>query len=160
MAKKAAKTETAAEKTTKKKAEASVAPAKAALSRKPYPTHDERIAMADKAIARVTALIASREALVAATEKKLADRTTALERARNDLAALQEKKTRILANKARAAVKRPVLSPEERAEHRKAALVKARAARKAAKEKRDALMEKLAQSGKSIDEALAELAKQ
>ncbi len=129
-------------------------------SRKPYPSHEERIAMADKDIARVTALIASREALVAATEKKLAERTTALERARNELTALQEKKARIIANKGRTVVKRPVLSPEERAEHRKAALAKARAVRKASKEKQDLLMEKLAASGKSIDEVLAELTKE
>ena len=146
-------------KTTKKAPAQQEKAAADAKVRKPYPTHEERIVMADKAIARVTALIASREALVAETEQKLSERKEALERARNELAALQQKKAHIVANQNKPVVSRPRLTPEERLERQKAALAKARAVRKAAKEKRDALIEKLAQSGKSIDEVLAALEK-
>ena len=49
------------------------------------------------------------------------------------------------------------LSPEERAAHRREALAKAREAKKTKKAQMEALMEKLAQSGKSIEELMAEL---
>ena len=125
--------------------------------RKPYPTHDERISAVETKIENVTKLIASREALVASTAAKLNERNTALERAKAELTALQEKKMRIIENKAKAAnkVSRPKLSPEERKAHRMEALEKARAVRKAEKEKQDLLIEKLAASGKTIDELLA-----
>ena len=47
---------------------------------------------------------------------------------------------------------KPKLSPEERAAHRREALAKAREAKKTKKAQMEALMEKLAQSGKSIEE--------
>ena len=52
---------------------------------------------------------------------------------------------------------KPKLSPEERAAHRREALAKAREAKKTKKAQMEALMEKLAQSGKSIEELMAEL---
>ena len=117
--------------------------------RKPYPTYDERIAAIETKTESVTKLITSREVLVAETKKKLDER----------IAALQEKKARIIENKAKAEnkVNRPKLTPEERAEHRKESLAKARAARKVEKEKRDVLMAKLAESGKTIDDILSML---
>ena len=127
--------------------------------RKPYPTYDERIAAIETKTESVTKLIASREILVAETKKKLDERIAALEHAKNELVALQERKTRIIENKAKAEnkVTRQKLTPEERVEHRKESLAKARAARKVEKEKRDALMAKLAESGKTIDDILSML---
>ena len=49
------------------------------------------------------------------------------------------------------------LTPEERAEKRKADLAKAREAKKAEKAKRDALMNALNEKGMSIDELLQQL---
>lgn len=108
--------------------------------RKPYPTYEERIAAIETKTESVAKLIASREVLVAETKKKLAERIAALEHAKDELAALQEKKARIIENKAK-----------------KESLAKARAARKVEKEKRDALMAKLAESGKTIDDILSML---
>ena len=54
---------------------------------------------------------------------------------------------------------KPKLSPEERAAHRREALAKAREAKKVQKARMEALMEKLAQSGKTIEELMAELDK-
>lgn len=124
--------------------------------RKPYPTYDERIAAIETKTESVAKLIASREVLVAETKKKLDERIAALKHSKDELTALQEKKARIIENKAKAEnkVNRPKLTPEERAEHRKESLAKARAARKVEKEKRDALMAKLAESGKTIDDIL------
>ena len=51
----------------------------------------------------------------------------------------------------------PKLTPEERAERRKEALAKAREAKRAAKEKYDALIAAIEESGKSVDEVLEEL---
>ena len=54
---------------------------------------------------------------------------------------------------------KPKLSPEERAAQRRETLAKAREAKKARKAQMEALMEKLAQSGKTIEELMAELEK-
>ena len=128
-------------------------------NRKPYPSYEERIKAVESAIIQANKLIASREALIAATEKKLSERKIAMEYAQNKLIKLEEKKNHIVANQQKAERKavQPKLSPEERAERRREALAKARAVRKAEKEKRDLLMEKLEKSGKSIDEVLATL---
>ncbi len=128
--------------------------------RKPYPAREERIALADKKISQLSALVASRETLVAATEKKLAERTKALKRAEDQLAKLEELKAHIIAMQNKPVVVRHKLSPEELAEHRKAAMAKARAMRKAASDKRNDVMEKLAKSGLSIDDLLAAVNKE
>ena len=54
---------------------------------------------------------------------------------------------------------KPKLSAEERSARRKEALAKARAVKKAEKEKYDALVAALAESGKTVDELLDALKK-
>ena len=83
-------------------------------TRKPYPSIDERIALADQAIERLTKLNASRAELIAQTEAKLAERKAALAKSQE------------------------ALEKEE--------------AKKAEKEKYDALVAALAESGKTVDE--------
>ena len=53
----------------------------------------------------------------------------------------------------------PKMTDEERAEKRRAALAKAREVKKAEREKYDAFLSALAESGKSMDDLLAELKK-
>ena len=109
-------------------------------------------------IERLTKLNEERVALVAKTEEKLAERKTALARSEEALLKAQAKKEKIVSVMNRPE-KAPVekLSPEERAEKRKAALAKAREVKKAEKEKLNALMAAIEQSGKSVDEVLAGL---
>ena len=90
-------------------------------TRKPYPSIDERIALADQAIERLTKLNASRAELIAQTEAKLAERKAALAKSQE------------------------ALEKEE--------------AKKAEKEKYDALVAALAESGKTVDELLDALRK-
>lgn len=88
----------AAPKTVKKKTEAVKAPKKtAAKARKPYPSREERIAMADKQIARLTKLNDARKALVAKTEKTLAERQSALAKSTEALNRELAKKERLSA---------------------------------------------------------------
>ena len=54
-----------------KKAEVAQNQPVAKKPRKPYPTHEERVAAADQAIARLTALNAAREARIAQAEADL-----------------------------------------------------------------------------------------
>ena len=54
---------------------------------------------------------------------------------------------------------KPKLSPEDRAQRRRDALAKTREAKKAEKEKYEALLSALAESGKSVDDLLEELKK-
>ena len=124
--------------------------------RKPYPTYQERIEAADKKIEQLQKLNASREALIAQTEAKLEERKAA----REALEKVTAKRERLvdLMNKPEKQPK-PKLSPEERAAHRRETLAKAREAKKARKAQMEALLEKLAQSGKTIEELMAELEK-
>lgn len=128
--------------------------------RKPYPTYEERIAAADQTIERLTKLNEERAALIARTEAQLAERRSALDKSQVALEKAKAKKERLVAamNKP---VKEPApkLTPEERAERRKEALAKAREAKRAEKEKYDALMAALAENGKTIDELLDGLKK-
>ena len=128
--------------------------------RKPYPTYQERIEAADKKIEQLQKLNASREALIAQTEAKLEERKAALAKSREALEKVTAKRERLVAlmNKPGEQPK-PKLSPEERAAHRREALAKAREAKKARKAQMEALLEKLAQSGKTIEELMAELEK-
>ena len=127
-------------------------------ARKPYPTHEERLAAVNQDIERLTKLNEERVALVAKTEEKLAERKTALARSEEALLKAQAKREKIVSVMNRPK-KAPVekLSPEERAEKRKAALAKAREVKKAEKKKLNALMAAIEQSGKSVDEVLAGL---
>ena len=79
------------------------------------------------------------------------ERISAVETKIENVTKLIASREALVANK----VSRPKLSPEERKARRMEALEKARAVRKAEKEKQDLLIEKLAASGKTIDELLA-----
>ena len=131
-----------------------------AKTRKPYPSLEERLTAVDKEIDRLTKLAASRGALIEKTEKLLAERKAAQEKANNDLEKAIAKKKRLVAaaNRDKKAPAKK-LSPEELVERRRAALAKAREARKAHKAKLDDLTKAIAESGKSIEEVLAELKK-
>lgn len=119
--------------------------------RKPYPSHEERLAAIDASIERLTKLNADRSALIEKTEALLAKRKSALAKSEKALAQQLAKKEKLVAM-----MNRPA---EERAEKRRAALAKAREVKKAEREKYDAFMSALAESGKSMDELLAELKK-
>ena len=129
-------------------------------TRKPYPTIDERIALTEQKIERLTKLNASRIELIAQTEAKLEERKAALEKSQKALGKEEAKKARLLAAKEKPAkAAKPKLSAEERSARRKEALAKARAAKKAEKEKYDALVATLAEKGKTLDELLDSLKK-
>lgn len=129
-------------------------------TRKPYPSIDERIALTDQEIERLTKLNAARTELIAQTEAKLAERKAALAKSEEQLEKVKAKKERLLAAKDKLAKEpTPKLTPEERNARRQEALAKAREARKAKKEKYDALVATLAQSGKTVDELLDALKK-
>ena len=132
--------------------EAKKEPAGERKTRKPYPTFDERIAMADAKIKQLEELIQSRAQLIAETEAKLNERK-ALEKAKAKKEHLIE-----LKNRPEKPV-RPKGDPAEVKARRQEAAAKAREARKAKKAQMEALMEKLAQSGKTIEELMAELEK-
>ena len=129
---------------------------KAKKTRKEYPSYDERITMAEKQISHLESLISHRTSLVEKTEALLSERKAALAKSLDALDKVKAKQEKIIQNKIKAENKvvRQKLSPEERAERSKAYLAKARAVRKMEKEKRDALMSKLKESGKTIDDLL------
>lgn len=122
--------------------------------RKPYPSADERITMADQQIKRLTALRFSRETLVAKTEAILTERQKALASCTTALEKAVAKKERLIA-----AQSKPPKAPKEKLtpEERKARMAAGRAAKKAENEKYAALVAALKDSGKSVDELLAEL---
>ena len=131
--------------------------------RKPYPTLEERIAMGNAAVSRLTALCESRGKLIEKTEAALAERKEALARVTADLEKTKAKQDKLLLlkDKKSDASSTPAqkLSAEERKAARLAAVVAAREAKKARKEKMDQLMEKLDQSGLTLDEAFEKLEK-
>lgn len=131
---------------------------KTETTRKPYPGVDARIAMADQRIERLTKLNASRAELIAQTEAKLAERKATLAKSEAQLEKAKATRERLLAAKDKPA-KAEKLSPEERKARRLEGQAKARAAKKAEKEKYEALMAALAESGKTVDELLDELKK-
>lgn len=120
--------------------------------RKPYPTVAERIALADKQIARLTALNASRTALVEKTSALLTERQEALAKSTAALTSVENKKAKLVAAASKPAKEK--LTPEER----KARMAAGREAKRLEREKVEALMAALKDSGKSVDELLAELA--
>ena len=131
---------------------------KTETTRKPYPGVDARIAMADQKIERLTKLNASRAELIAQTEAKLAERKATLAKSEAQLEKAKATRERLLTAKDKPA-KAEKLSPEERKARRLEGQAKARAAKKAEKEKYEALMAALAESGKTVDELLDELKK-
>lgn len=126
--------------------------------RKPYPTHEERVAAADQAIARLTALNAAREARIAQAEADLEARRAALEKSQAALEKAKAKKEHLLALLNRPPKQaKAKLTAEERAAHRREGAARARAAKKAEKEKYDQLLAALAESGKTVEEVLEAL---
>ena len=118
-----------------KKAEVAQNQPVAKKPRKPYPTHEERVAAADQTIARLTALNAAREARIAQAEADLEARRAALEKSQAALEKAKAKKEHLLAllNRPPKQVKAK-LTAEERAAHRREGAARARAAKKAEKE--------------------------
>ena len=141
-----------------KKAEVAQNQPVAKKPRKPYPTHEERVAAADQTIARLTALNAAREARIAQAEADLEARRAALEKSQAALEKAKAKKEHLLAlmNRPPKAAKAK-LRAEERAAHRREGAARARAAKKAEKEKYDQLLAALAESGKTVEEVLEAL---
>ena len=80
-----------------KKAEVAQNQPVAKKPRKPYPTHEERVAAADQTIARLTALNAAREARIAQAEADLEARRAALEKSQAALEKAKAKKEHLLA---------------------------------------------------------------
>ncbi len=110
--------------------------------------------MNDKQIERLTKLNASRAALVEKTSALLAGRQDALAKSTTALEKAVAKKERLVA-----AQSKPPKAPKEKLtpEERKARMAAGRAAKKAENEKYAALVAALKDSGKSVDELLAEL---
>ena len=141
-----------------KKAEVAQNQPVAKKPRKPYPTHEERVAAADQTIARLTALNAAREARIAQAEADLEARRAALEKSQAALEKAKAKKEHLLALLNRPPTQaKAKLTAEERAAHRREGAARARAAKKAEKEKYDQLLAALAESGKTVEEVLEAL---
>ena len=141
-----------------KKAEVAQNQPVAKKPRKPYPTHEERVAAADQTIARLTALNAAREARIAQAEADLEARRAALEKSQAALEKAKAKKEHLLALLNRPPKQAKAKLPaEERAAHRREGAARARAAKKAEKEKYDQLLAALAESGKTVEEVLEAL---
>jgi len=141
-----------------KKAEVAQSQPVAKKPRKPYPTHEERVAAADQTIARLTALNAAREARIAQAEADLEARRAALEKSQAALEKAKAKKEHLLALLNRPPKQaKAKLTAEERAAHRREGAARARAAKKAEKEKYDQLLAALAESGKTVEEVLEAL---
>lgn len=141
-----------------KKAEVAQNQPVAKKPRKPYPTHEERVAAADQTIARLTALNAAREARIAQAEADLEARRAALEKSQAALEKAKAKKEHLLALLNRPPKQaKAKLTAEERAAHRREGAARARAAKKAEREKYDQLLAALAESGKTVEEVLEAL---
>ncbi len=104
----------------------------------------------------MTKLNEERVELVKKTEEKLAERKIALQRSEDMLLKAQAKREKIISVMNRPK-KEPVvkLTPEERAAKRRESLAKAREAKKAEREKLNALLAAIEESGKSVDEIVA-----
>ncbi len=122
--------------------------------RKAYPSYDERIAAAEKKIAALEGLIADRTKLIEKTQKVLDSRKAALAKNEQALAKTRAKRERLIANQ-----ERKSLTPEQRAEKRKASIARAREVKKAEKAKLEALALAISDKGVSIDEVLAQIGK-
>lgn len=145
----------------KKPTVTSTADTSAKAARKPYPSLDERIKLGESAISKLTSLYESREKLVQKTEATLTERKTVLARIALDLEKAKAKQEKLLAlqqkkgDKPAAPAKK--LSAEERKAARVAAMAAAREAKKAKNAKMAQLLEKLDQSGITLDEVIDKL---
>lgn len=131
-------------------------------SRKPYPSIDERIIMSNTAIARLSVLSESRGKLIEKMEATLAERKDALVRIIDDLEKAKAKREKLLLQKNKKSEPSVPnmahkLSAEERKAARLIAVSAAREAKKANKAKMAQLMEKLDQSGLTLDEVIEKL---
>ena len=127
-------------------------------ARKAYPSIDERIDMADKQIKRLLKLIESRGTLIQKTEATLNTRKSALQKSTAQLEKAQNRKQALVARKNKPAKEPgPKLSAEELKVKRVESLAKARAAKKAEKEKYEQLLSALKESGKSVEDLLKEV---
>ena len=128
--------------------------------RKPYPTFDERKASSEAAISKLTTLCESRGKMIEKTEATLAERKEALARVTADLEKAKAKHAKLLVRKNDISeIAAPKLSPEGRKAARIVAMATAREAKKAKKAKLAQLMDKLEQTGLTLDEALEKLEK-
>ena len=128
--------------------------------RKPYPTIEERIALSEAAITKLLALYESRGNLIEKTKVTLEERKEALARVTADLEKAKAKHAKLLVRKNdKSEIAAPKLSPEARKAARIAAMATAREAKKAKKAKLAQLMDKLEQTGLTLDEAFEKLEK-
>lgn len=141
-----------------KKAEVAQNQPVAKKPRKPYPTHEERVAAADQTIARLTALNAAREARIAQAEADLEARRAALEKSQ---AALEKAKAQERASSC--APESSAQASQGQADGRRARPptdgrgLQGPRREKAEKEKYDQLLAALAESGKTVEEVLEAL---
>ena len=128
--------------------------------RKPYPTIEERIALSEAAITKLLALCESRGNLIEKTKVTLEKRKEALARVTADLEKAKAKHAKLLVRKNdKPETAAPKLSPEARKTARIAAMATDREAKKAKKAKLAQLMDKLEQTGLTLDEAFEKLEK-
>ncbi len=117
--------------------------------------------MSNTAISRMTTLSESRQMLIVKTEEALAERRDALVRIDADLEKAKAKREKLLLQKNKKSESSVPdthkLSAEERKAARLAAMSAAREAKKANKAKMAQLMEKLDQSGLTLDEVIEKL---
>ena len=126
--------------------------------RKAYPSIDERIALADKQIARLVKVIDKRGKLIEKSEAILNTRKAALAKNATLLEKAQNRKHALVARKDKPVkTPGPKLSPEELKVKRAESLAKARAAKKAEKEKFEQLRSALKDSGKSVEDLLKQI---
>lgn len=110
--------------------------------RKPYPSIDERIDMANEKIEKLAALNDKRQALITKTEKKLSERKSSFEKTEEVLVKERAKLERLKNSK-----NKPATKEEKRAQ------------KAAQREKIANLLKALNESGKSVDDLLEFLGK-
>ena len=123
-------------------------------AKKPYPTREERISMAENKIASLQALIAARKKHIADAEAKLEARKAALAKDEAMLAKLVSHKDHLMAAREKVTRKR---TPEEIAEARKANIAKARESRLEKTAKLANLEKILSEKGITLDEMIEKL---
>ncbi len=109
-------------------------------TRKPFPSREERVTMAETTIARLEKLNASRKALIEKTEAKLNERKDALQKSEQQLEKAISRRAHLIAMN-----EKPAKSAT------------ARAKKSAEKKRLDELMSKLSEKGLSVDDLLSKL---
>jgi len=129
-------------------------------STRKYPSITERVALAEKQAERLAKTIETRKALIEKTEEIQNERRAALAKNEAQLEKALSRKQRLMDQKdkpAKAATQK--LSPEELKAKRAEGMARARAAKKAEKEKMNQLLAALKNSGKTVDDLIAEVKK-